>query len=127
MASTTLIEPTGIVCSAESYDETEANALIRVTRTTWYPDRLRSYEILLDDIRLATVNAGQTADIPVTAGKHLIQLKIDWCGSLPLSFEIEKGETMCFDCRSNIRGVKWAIFPFYIVHQRNQYLELIRT
>ena len=111
-------------CGMRKFD---GDAAIRVTRTTSYPDRSRAYRIVVDGQEMARLNAGQSVEIPVSSGTHSVVAKIDWCGSPTLNFSIRAGETVAFECGSNLRGLRVFLNLLYIIFLRNQYLTLIRV
>jgi hypothetical protein len=50
----------------------------------WYllgRDRWRSYWIEIDGKRVGKVRHGARLTLPVTAGRHVVQARIDWTGS----------------------------------------------
>ncbi len=104
----------------------DGDAAIRVTRTTSYPDRIRAYRILVGGREMAKLNAGQSVIIPVSSGTHSVVAKIDWCGSPTLTFSIRAGETVEFQCGSNLCGLRIFLNLIYIIFLRNQYLTLTR-
>lgn len=103
------------------------DSLIRVTRTTSYPDRIRAYRIVIDGMEVARINAGQSVDIPVAAGMHSVVARVDWCGSPTLRFNIGDGETIHLECASNLKGLRIFLAIIYVVFLRDQYLTLIRV
>jgi hypothetical protein len=105
----------------------DGDAVIRVTRTTGYPDRLRAYRIVLDGYEMARVNAGQFVEFPVFSGMHSIVAKVDWCSSPTLNRSVRKGETVQFECGSNLRGLRFIFVFVYAFFLRNQYLTLIQV
>lgn len=101
-----------------------ADAVIRVKRSTSYSDRIRAYRILVDGQEMARLNAGQSVDLPVVSGRHTIVAKIDWCSSPTLNVDIRDGETVNFECGSNLRGLRLFLAIIYVLFQRDQYLTL---
>jgi hypothetical protein len=53
-------------------------AVVRVRRTTGIRDRFRKYRILVDGQEVARVKRGETADVTVSPGYHVVQVAIDW-------------------------------------------------
>jgi hypothetical protein len=100
----------------------QAPATITINRTSAYPDRLRNYTIFVDDKIVGRVWAEGSIEIPVTPGNHIIAIKIDWCGSNKLPFSIREGESLHFECSSNLMGLRFFLAPIYIIFMRNQYL-----
>lgn len=99
-------------------------AKITVRRVTWYPDRFRSFEIEVDGTIVGKVRAGESMTIPVVAGQHRIRVKIDWCGSETLLFEVEDGAHILFECGSTLAGWRMLLALLYITIWTRQYLWL---
>jgi len=89
-------------------------------------DKVRAYRIELDGQAVGRINAGQTVEIRVATGEHSIVAKIDWCGSPPLNFDIREGETLQFECGSNLQGLRIFLALVYVFFLRHQYLTLTR-
>jgi hypothetical protein len=79
---------------------------LTVVRDSGYADRLRVYKIVLDGAVVGTIGNGETKTFAVVPGKHSLSLKIDWCGSKPVTFAAADGATLTFDAKSNLRGAK---------------------
>jgi hypothetical protein len=97
---------------------------ITVTRESGYTDRLRAYTILVDDIEIGRIRDGETCSFPLASGHHQIRLKIDWCGSETLSFELPSGGCAMFSCGSPLRGPALVLALLYVLFRRNQYIWL---
>jgi|688.fasta_scaffold160329_2 hypothetical protein len=104
-----------------------ADAVIRVKRSTSYPDRIRAYRILVDGQEMARLNDGESVELPVVSGRHTIVAKIDWCSSPTLNVNIRDGETVNFECGSNLRGLRLLLGIFYVLFLRDQYLTLVQV
>jgi hypothetical protein len=104
-----------------------ADAVIRVKRSTSYPDRIRAYRILVDGQEMARLNDGESVELPVVSGRHTIVAKIDWCSSPTLNVNIRDGETVNFECGSNLRGLRVLLGMFYVLFLRDQYLTLVQV
>ena len=102
-------------------------AQVTIQRGKGYVDRLRSYDVTIDEKIVSTVRAGQAVTVPVAAGSHTLKLRIDWCGSDELRFEARPAEHIIFECGSNLTG--WRILKgvYYVFFRRQQYLWLRRT
>jgi hypothetical protein len=57
----------------------------------FYSDRLRSYWIEIDRVRVGTVARGEQVDFPVGAGAHDVRAVIDWTGSPSVHVEVAPG------------------------------------
>jgi hypothetical protein len=63
-----------------------------------YRDRLRAYDVLIDDAVVGAVRDGDEICCSIPAGDHVIRVKIDWSGSRPLSFSLAAGQWASFEC-----------------------------
>ena len=96
--------------------ESRADAMLSVTRTTSYPDRLGSYKILVDGEVVAKLRAKETKRIPIRPGVHKIVAKIDWARSNYVSIEVRKNDEIEMECGSDVKKpriifcVIWALF-----------------
>ena len=99
-------------------------AQITVRRTTNYPDRLRAYKVKLDGVVIGSVRARESVTVPVAPGRHSVVLRIDWCGSEQIDFEVQPGQHLFFECGSNLVGWRVLLALFYILFRTHQYLWL---
>lgn|SRR3989338_2972024 len=97
--------------------------MIRIKRDTGYADRLRAYKVVLDGNVIGEIRNGQQVEFDVESGKHMLNLKIDWCRSNIVEFEI-KQDSVQFECGSNLRGFKILLAIFYVILLRSKYIWL---
>jgi hypothetical protein len=104
-------------------------AHITIQRDKSYADRLRAYKVAVDGVVVASVRAGQSVTVPVSAGGHTLGPRIDWCGSEELQFKAQAGERITFECGSSLTGLTgWrALLALFYVLFRTQYLWLRRA
>lgn len=95
--------------------------MIKINRVSGYDDRLRKYKVFVDDIYLGDIRDGETKEFDVSPGQHTIYLKIDWCRSNKIKFDLNKEEKMVFDCGN---ATRWYNILLYITFLKNQYLWL---
>ena len=105
----------------------EDQAQITVRRTTSYADRLRAYKIKIDGVITGAVRAHESVTIPVSSGRHSLVIRIDWCGSQQIDFDVQPGEHIFFECGSSLAGWRVLFAFFYIIFRTNQYLWLRRA
>lgn len=103
-----------------------AEMIIKIKRDSGFVDKIRAYKIVLDGDVVGKIMEGEHIEIDVAPGNHQVYLKIDWCKSNTVEFEVS--ETMLdFECGSSLRGERFWL-PFieliYITFKRNQYLWL---
>jgi len=97
-----------------------ASFVIRRREVAWQ-DRGRSYRVIVDGKELAQIANGAEMQIPVKPGKHLVQLKIDWCQSEALEVNVETDQPLVLECGPNSTPLLVLI---YITLFRNKYLWL---
>lgn len=68
-------------------------AKLNIQRTNEYNNRMREYQIYIDNVFVGSIGNGSTKDFEITEGKHTIEAKIDWCGSPKVIVEINDDET----------------------------------
>ncbi len=56
-------------------------ATIILQRTNEYINRLRDYQIYIDEQKVGTIANGETKEFEVSNEQHTIVAKIDWCSS----------------------------------------------
>jgi hypothetical protein len=100
--------------------------LVRLSRNSGYPDRIRQYRVFVDERQVETIGNGETKSFPVAPGLHKLRLKIDWCSSNSMDFEINSGQTINFRCYSSLRGWRLAFAIFVIVFNPRGYICLTR-
>jgi len=63
-------------------------------------NKLRKINILLDGKYCCAIANGATHSVALPPGAHILEAKIDWCGSAPVSFEIKNGQqiNMALSC-----------------------------
>ena len=97
--------------------------MIRITRDSGYADRIRAYKIVLDGNVIGEIRNGEQLELDLPPGKHQLHLKIDWCRSNVVDFETN-GNTVEFECGSNLRGSKIFLSIVYVTFLRNKYIWL---
>ena len=102
-------------------------AHITIQRGKSYADRLRAYKVVVDGVVVASVRAGQSVTVPVSAGSHALGLRIDWCGSEELQFEVRTGERITFECGSSLAGWRVWLALLYVIFRTREYLWLRRA
>jgi hypothetical protein len=85
----------------------------------FYRDRLRSYWIEIDGVRVGTLAWGEQIDFPVVAGGHDVRAVIDWTGSPSVHVEVAPGG----HARLMVEPAGNS-FQFWKVWKRDSYLEL---
>ncbi len=84
---------------------------------------IRSYKVVLDGNVIGEIGNGQQLELDVPPGRHQLHLTIDWCHSNSIDFEAN-GNTIEFECGSNLRGFKILLGILYMTFLRSQYIWL---
>jgi hypothetical protein len=81
-------------------------------RRRLYADRLRAYDVLVDDERVGRLKHGEEASFEVEPGRHKVQLRIDWASSEPRVIDLRAGEVAELECRARnpLGAVYWITF-----------------
>lgn len=98
-------------------------ATLTVSRRHYYPDRLRAYKILIDGEVAGRIRAGQSIEIDVPEGPHVLQAKIDWCSSKPLTVDVAQTGSAVI-VRTGMPGWRIVLALFYITVLTRKYLVL---
>lgn len=99
-------------------------SFITLSRDSGYADRIRAYRVLIDGTEVGTIDNGESKTFSVEPGPHEMVLKIDWCGSNTVKFDLPVSRSIGFECGSNLRGVGIFLSFYYVLFARDQYLWL---
>ena len=72
---------------------------ISISRNSGFADIFGAYQVMLDGKQIGKINDGGTETYEVAPGKHELRLKIDWCGSNTVVFDLDKND-LAFECGS---------------------------
>lgn len=87
---------------------------IKIRRGNGWQDKLRSYKVVLDGVAAAEIKQGSQVSLPVTAGTHTVQLKIDWCSSPLLEVEVENGKELVIECGPNAKMLLALLYVTFL-------------
>ncbi len=100
----------------------EANVpTLTIQRPYRWLDKARRYRIFLDGADIGRIGTGGVIRQEITSGLHVIEAKIDWCGSEPLRFSAQS-EDMVAVVRSGLHGWRVLSGLFYVFFMRRKYL-----
>lgn len=99
---------------------------LTVLRDKGWVDKLRKYRIMLDGVEIGKLGEGAALHKQLTDGPHVIDAKIDWCGSQPLRIEAQSEDKTVL-VRSALRGWRVLLAVFYVIFNRRGYLILELT
>ena len=94
---------------------------VKTHRENGFSDAARSYQIFVDGEKKAEIRRASTVEFFVPVGFHRIFLKLDWCGSNEIEFNIKTEETIEFDCGNN---TKIFLELYYVLFAPKDYLWL---
>jgi hypothetical protein len=95
-------------------------ASIKIKRGWQYNNLVRPYTVLLDGEWAGKIMNEDQIELPIAAGAHSLQLKVDWCRSNIVSFSIAADEAATFECGA----VSIFTSLFYVVFRPSRYLWL---
>ena len=102
---------------------TDTQCTLRLVRGPGFADRLRRYKILLNGAQVATIPHDTVMDLQVPSGSLMIEARLDWGRSQPLTIEALAGRTIQIEV-SNYWGAFlafWGItfgFRTYLILKR---------
>lgn len=83
-------------------------------------DIFRSYKVIIDGQEAGRIKRGQRLEFPLTPGRHVIFLRIDWCSSPRLELDVQPGQTVRLVCAPGGS-------PRDGITDRNTYIDLHRA
>ena len=83
-------------------------ASIIINRTSEYLNRLRNYDVYINEKKVDTISNGETKEFNISAGQHSILIKIDWCSNQTLLVNINDNETKSFKV-GGFKNGNWLI------------------
>jgi len=86
-----------------------------------WQDKLRAYKVLVDDQEVGEIKQQGDLVLPVAPGRHVVQLKLDWCCSPKIDIEVSKGSTLPITCGPNSHPL---LVLLYVTLLRKQYIWL---
>jgi hypothetical protein len=97
---------------------------ISVSRDSGYADRRRDYRVLLDGAEIGRIGNGGQKSFDITSGRHQLMLKIDWCRSNIVVFDLAEGQSAEFKGGSSLRGWRQVLLLYYATFGFRNYLWL---
>jgi hypothetical protein len=94
-----------------------------VRRDEGWTDRIRKYRILLDGEEIGRIGEGEELRQEIADGPHVIEAKIDWCGSPPLRFNATSEDKTVL-VSSALLGWRAFVGIFYVIFNRRGYLDI---
>ena len=94
---------------------------LTIHRPAGWQNKLRAYDVVVDGQVVAKLRDGQSTDVPVAAGPHRVQLKIDWCTSPELTVDVRPGAPVALTCG---KGTRTLLTLWDTLFRSSQYLSL---
>jgi len=79
----------------------DGSSLVITRSDHQHRDRDRDYLVLVDDIEVGSIAAGDARTFTVSPGVHTLKLRIDMTGSPAISCKVEAGQVLRFVCEPN--------------------------
>ena len=102
-------------------------ASLVIYRDSGYVDWIRKYASLVDGRKNGTIQNGATKTISLQPGTHTLKMRIDWCSSNSISFDVKSNERVRFRCGSNLHGPRVFLVLFFLLFAPSNYLYLRKT
>ena len=64
-----------------------------IIRNSEWANKYRSFDLYLNGVKFTEIKDKQVLKFEIPEGNYQLVAKIDWCGSKPISFKMQKGET----------------------------------
>lgn len=94
-----------------------------VHRDRAFADKLRRYRLVLDGVEVGQLREGSQLEVPLARGAHVLEARIDWCGSRPLHFDCD-GADVRVHVSSTLRGWRLLFALRTVLRQPRDYLQL---
>jgi hypothetical protein len=87
-----------------------------------YRDIFRAYRIFVDGRKVGKISENSEVRIQVSAGKHSVQLKIDWCSSRELVVSVTAGLSTVLQCGPNDKESPWKTINIFGLARLTKFL-----
>jgi hypothetical protein len=71
---------------------------LTIARGSAWGDKLRPYRVFVDGKSVGEIRESSEITVPVTTGKHTVQLRIDWCASPELQIAVSHDSNEFISC-----------------------------
>ena len=83
----------------DAHVQATATLLVRREPALW-ANRIRRFKVVLDGRTVGDIRPRETVTVVVEPGSHRLVIRIDWCSSNTIGFDVERGQVASFDCGS---------------------------
>lgn len=87
-------------------------------------DLFRFYEVIFDGENVGIIFAAQSISFPVEPSAHFLQMKIDWCSSEEINFNVGLGDEITFEGESGLSILQVLLIPYYLIFRPNNWILL---
>lgn len=98
-------------------------AKIKIFREKSWADSLREYKIIIDGKELDRIKQGETKTLELAPGDHEIYLKIDFCRSRKINFNVANASEARFRCKGLTFRESW-FYLFIVLLFFTRYIKL---
>ena len=88
---------------------------INIHRPPEYVGMLRKLWIFVDGVKTAFLKNGESVSLDIAPGKHEIFISSDYLKSNRLKLVLASEETVCLECGSTLRGIRFYLSLFIIL------------
>lgn len=82
-------------------------ATIQLTRKKEFQASSRKYQVFINDEILGTISNNETKKFTVVPKRYRMVVKLDWCSSPIISFNLAEGETKCIQVEGILHKGLW--------------------
>ena len=75
-------------------------------RDSQFMNKMRKFDIYLNDSKTEQIKDGETKQLDVAPGEYIVKMQIDWVESATHKIQIGADETVHFQCGSRLKGMK---------------------
>lgn len=98
-------------------------ATLTLRRDAGWADKIRDYRIIIDGAEVGRLREGAELRCSVGSGQHVLEARIDWCGSKRLHLDVGSGDLVVF-VRSALRGWRVFLSLYYALFDRRGWLKV---
>ena len=99
-------------------------SMLRVTRLSHLLDRLRAWDIVLDETVVGRVANGKFVDGPIECGHHTVRLGHRWWGSARVPFTVGDLDITEFVCRPRPHLTMWVPYAVASLYRHDVFIAL---
>lgn len=102
-------------------DVSPRGGILTLRREASWSAHLRAFQIFIDGQPQGTIKEDETSHISLTPGPHRLRLRVDWCRSPEVEFQVAAGEAVAYACRASY------LSPLDALIRPRHYIELLPT